>query len=115
MVYKGSCHCGQVAFEAEGELQDVIDCNCSICLRKGALLWAVPRQQFRLLTSTDNLSTYRFNKHAIGHNFCSNCGMHPYAEGKDRSGTEFVMVNARCLEGVDPDSLTVQHFDGRSL
>ena len=50
MKYKGSCHCGQIAFEVEGTLKDVTACNCSICSRKGALLWFVPRDQFRLLT-----------------------------------------------------------------
>ena len=43
MKYKGSCHCGAVAYEVEGEIQGVIQCNCSICFRKGAPLWFVPR------------------------------------------------------------------------
>jgi hypothetical protein len=34
MNYKGGCHCGQIAFEAEGELTQVIECNCSICSKK---------------------------------------------------------------------------------
>jgi hypothetical protein len=29
MIYQGSCHCGKVAFEAEGELGEVTACNCS--------------------------------------------------------------------------------------
>jgi hypothetical protein len=115
MTYKGSCHCGQVAFEVEGELTEVLDCNCSICSRKGALLWFVPRRQFRLLTSEDSVSTYRFNKHVIGHKFCPACGIHPFGEGKDPAGNEIAAINARCLEGVDLESLKVQQFDGRSL
>jgi hypothetical protein len=115
MNYKGSCHCGRVAFEVEGDLSEVIDCNCSICSRKGALLWGVPGEQFRLLTPEDNLSTYRFNKEAIGHQFCTTCGMHPYASGSDRAGNPFVMVNVRCLDGVNPSSLKVQQFDGLAL
>ena len=35
MVYQGSCHCGAVAFEVDGELKQVTDCNCSICSRCG--------------------------------------------------------------------------------
>lgn len=35
MIYKGSCHCGKVAFEVEGELTGAMACNCSICSRKG--------------------------------------------------------------------------------
>lgn len=43
MGYKGSCHCGSVRFEVEGELEQVVECNCSHCSRKGYLLWFVPR------------------------------------------------------------------------
>lgn len=39
MVYEGSCHCGQVAFEAEGEIDGALACYCSICRRKGSLRW----------------------------------------------------------------------------
>ena len=60
MIYKGSCHCGRIRFEAEGEMGDVIECNCSHCSRKGYLLWFVPRAQLRLTTPESNLSTYTF-------------------------------------------------------
>ncbi len=29
-------------------------------------------------------------------------------------GTRMVMINVRCLEGVDFEPLPVKHFDGRS-
>ncbi|MGZ2447799.1 hypothetical protein ACVIRO_000553 [Rhizobium ruizarguesonis] len=32
MRYEGSCHCGNVAFEVEGEFTEALDCNCSPCL-----------------------------------------------------------------------------------
>ncbi len=35
MQYRGSCHCGNVAFEVEGELSGAMACNCSICSCKG--------------------------------------------------------------------------------
>ena len=50
MKYQGSCHCGKVAFEVEGEIQGVISCNCSICRRKGALMWFVPRDKLAVST-----------------------------------------------------------------
>ena len=114
MIYKGSCHCGKVAYEVEGDLGPVMACNCSMCARKGSLLWFVPRSALRLLTPEENAGTYLFNKHVIKHRFCTNCGIHPYAEGIDPAGNAMAAINARCLEGVDPDALTVQHFDGRA-
>ncbi|HEY2990266.1 MAG TPA: GFA family protein [Candidatus Binatia bacterium] len=115
MKYKGSCHCGKVAFEAEGELNGATACNCSMCSRKGSLLWFVPHDRLRLLTSEDDLGAYTFNKHVIKHRFCPTCGIHPYGEGADPKGNRIAAINIRCLEGIDLESVPVQHFDGRSL
>jgi len=115
MVYKGSCHCGQVAFDVEGEVGEVTDCNCSICSRKGSLLWFVPREQFRLFTPEGDLSTYTFGARTIQHRFCPRCGIHPFGEGVDASGNHIVAVNVRCLADVDLSALPVNHFDGRAL
>lgn len=113
-TYKGSCHCGKVAFEVDGEIQGAMSCNCSICRRKGALMWFVPRDNLRLLTADDAAATYTFNKHVIKHRFCPHCGMHPYGEGVDPKGNAMAAVNLRCIEGLDLESIPVQHFDGRS-
>ena len=86
MKYKGSCHCRKIAFEAEGELNGAMACNCSMCSRKGSLLWFVSRAQFHLLTAEDLIGTYTFNKHVIKHRFCATCGIHPYGEGTDPNG-----------------------------
>ncbi|HKE40648.1 MAG TPA: GFA family protein [Casimicrobiaceae bacterium] len=115
MVYKGSCHCGRIAFQVEGTLNSATSCNCSICQRKGTLMWFVPREQLKLLTPDENASTYTFNKHVIKHRFCPNCGMHPYGEGVDRKGNAMAAINIRCLEGIELGNVPVTQFDGRSL
>jgi hypothetical protein len=86
MKYKGSCHCGKVAIEVEGELNGAMACNCSMCSRKGSLLWFVPRDKLRVLTAEEEIATYTFNKHVIKHRFCPTCGIHPYGEGIDPKG-----------------------------
>ncbi len=115
MIYKGSCHCGNVAFEVEGELTGAMACNCSICSRKGALMWFVPRDKLRLLTPDGNAATYTFNKHVIQHRFCPRCGMHPYGEGVDPNGNKMAAINIRCLEDIDLATVPVQNFDGKSM
>ena len=78
MVYQGSCHCGGVAFELDtGPITSAMDCNCSMCRRRGGLLAFFPRQALTLLTPTDALGRYTFNRHAIGHHFCPTCGIAP--------------------------------------
>lgn len=115
MNYKGSCHCGNIAFEVDGEIDGAVACNCSICSRKGSLLWFVPRDKLRLLTPEERLGTYTFHKHAIKHRFCNVCGIHPYGEGTDPQGHAMAAINIRCLEGINLASVPVQEFDGRSL
>lgn len=114
MNYKGSCHCGRIAYEVEGTLEQVMECNCSNCSRRGYLLWFVPREQLKLLTSEENLSTYLFNKKAIKHHFCGVCGSAPFGEGSD-GGKAMAAVNARCLEDVDLKTLEVVQVDGKSF
>ena len=115
MKYKGSCHCGKIAFEVDGDLNGSMACNCSMCLRKGSLLWFVPRGKLQLLTSDEEVGTYTFNKHVIKHRFCRTCGIHTYGEGIDPKGDRIAAINIRCLEEIDLASVPVQHFDGRSL
>ena len=115
MKHTGSCHCGRIRFEAEGTTDHAMSCNCSICSRKGALLWFIPRSSLKLLTPDSAASTYTFNKHVVKHRFCPTCGIHPYGEGKDGSGNEIAAVNLRCIEGLDLSKIKVQEFDGRAL
>ena len=114
MKYKGSCHCGGVAFEVEGTIESALACNCSICERKGSLLWFVPRAKLRITTTESSLSTYTFNKHVIKHRFCAHCGIHPFGEGIDPKGAAMAAINIRCLEDIDLTKIPVNHFDGRS-
>jgi hypothetical protein len=114
MSHKGSCPCGRIAFEVQGHPESAMACNCSICQRKGSLLWFVPRERVHLLTPEDSASTYTFNKHVIRHRFCPVCGIHPYGEGAMPDGAPIVAVNIRCLEDIDLASVPVTHYDGRS-
>jgi hypothetical protein len=113
-TYSGSCHCGKVRYQVTLDLGKVISCNCSMCKRKGSLLTFAPAEQFKLQSGEDNLTSYKFNKMVIDHLFCSTCGVTSFARGVGKNGEPMVAVNARCLDGVDPASLDVMHFDGAS-
>lgn len=115
MKYKGSCHCRQISFEVEGDLQQVTECNCSICSKRGALMWFVRKADFRLLTPVESYVTYTFNTHKIKHRICPNCGCVPFEEGVDEKGVETVAINARCLDDADLSTLKVAQFDGKKL
>jgi hypothetical protein len=113
-TYTGGCHCGKVRYEVTTDLGFVIDCNCSICSKKGHILNFVPTEQFKLLSGEDSLTDYQFNKNVIHHTFCSTCGISSFASGKKPDGTPVKAINVRCLDGVDVGSLEVKHVDGKS-
>ena len=115
MKHQGSCHCGEIRYEVDGEVKNAMACNCSICSRKGALMWFVPRSSLKLLTPRSALSTYTFNKHVIKHHFCAKCGIHPFGEGVDPKGNEMAAINIRTLEDIDLRKIPVSHFDGKSM
>ena len=112
-THKGGCHCGNIAYEFDAEIGTVLDCNCSLCQKRGGLLQFIPASAFRLLTSPDDLGTYKFNKQAIAHHFCKVCGIDPFSEGSDAKGNKMVAINMRCVEGVDPRALDIRPFNGR--
>lgn len=116
MTHAGSCHCGRIAFELEGEVDKAMDCNCSMCRRRGGLLAFFPREALRLSTPEADMATYTFNRHALRHHFCPSCGVAPFSEGVDpRNGAKTVAVNVRCLPDVDLDRLQVTKVDGASF
>ncbi|HSC67366.1 MAG TPA: GFA family protein [Cellvibrio sp.] len=114
MKYHGSCHCGNIKFEVEGNIDSAISCNCSICQRKGLLLSFFPADQFTLLSSGENVGSYTFNKHVIRHKFCQVCGVSPYSEGRDPEGNQMVAVNIRCLENVELEKIPLHPVNGRA-
>ena len=114
-IHSGSCHCGRIRFEVEADVDKVIDCNCSICARRGWLLFFVPDAQVRLSTPEGEPATYTFNRHHIRHRFCPACGVAPFARANDRDGKPTWAINARCLPDLDLATLVVEKFDGRSL
>jgi hypothetical protein len=111
--YEGSCHCGRVKFRVQADLADLLECNCSVCTKKGILHLIVPPEEFELVAGGDALATYQFNTNTARHTFCRHCGMHPFYV--PRSDPDKISVNARCLDGVDPAALRPRHFfDGRN-
>jgi hypothetical protein len=110
MTFQGGCKCGAVAFEADGEIEQAIECNCSICRPKGYLHWFVPETSFRLSRGEDALGSFRFSQEVLDHRFCTTCGVSPFIQGP---GT--VAVNVRCLPEVDLAALKVVAYDGKHL
>ena len=116
MTHAGSCHCGRIAFTVEGDIDEAIDCNCSMCRRRGSLLAFFPREALVLTAGEGDHATYRFNQERLEHHFCSTCGIAPFSEGTHpKTGAKMAAVNLRCLPDVDLSGLSIRQFDGASL
>ena len=115
--FTGGCHCGRVRFRVrvdDGAGLEAVECNCSICTKKGFLHLIVTKDAFELLAGEADLTTYTFNTGVAKHTFCRTCGIHAFYT--PRSHPDGVDVNVRCLDGdgVDPlTRFTVRSFDGK--
>jgi len=106
----GGCHCGAVRFRARFAERKAIDCNCSICTKKGFLHGIVDADAFELLSGEDALATYTFGTHTAKHHFCRTCGVHPFYV--PRSHPDGFDVNLRCLD-TGFAGWTIEPFDGQ--
>jgi hypothetical protein len=116
LTYHGSCHCGAVRYTAKSPpIVEAMSCNCSFCKRYGGLLAFIPAANFTLNSGSERLMDYQFGSKVIHHLFCSTCGIGSFGRGAMPDGTEMVALNVRCLDEVDPDTLKITSFDGKSL
>jgi hypothetical protein len=114
--YQGSCHCGAIQFEFEGEeIKQGLRCNCSLCSRKGAMMnnYVIPPEAFHIKAKEGCLGLYQFGAKTAKHYFCKVCGIYPF-HVTARVPDHF-RVNLGCVEGVDPFQLEYEVFDGKHL
>lgn len=124
-TYSGSCHCGAIRFKFRSEeITTGCRCNCSICIRKGAVMSSkyIPPDDFEELHGKESLSLYQFGDKNVSHYFCKTCGIFPFNmvvgvpatyEGPAKLGDR--RVNLGCIEGLDPLGLEIKVINGRSF
>ena len=123
-IYKGSCHCGKVRFKIEAEIDHVRSCDCSICVKRGALNYRVPKDNLDLFTPWDDLILYQWGDKTAKDFFCSTCGILPFRRPSNPTDKELLegvkpfdgwAINARCLEGIDLELLPVKEVYGSKI
>ena len=73
----------------------------------------IPKENFKLLEGSENLSLYQFNTEIAKHFFCKKCGI--YTHHNRKSDPNGMGVNLGCVEGLDPMEFDVIQFDGKKL
>lgn len=109
---EGGCHCGEIRFRAQVDLDLLSHCSCTICTKKGILHLPVEPKDFELLRGKTALTVYTFGTGTAQHSFCKHCGMHPFYI--PRSQPDRLSVNARCIDDIDISLLRPERFfDGK--
>ena len=114
MKYIGSCHCKNIEFEVETDLEKIVQCNCSICIRRNAKMIIVPKENFILIKGERDLSLYQFNSNVAKHYFCKKCGI--YTHHRSYTNPENYEYNVGCIDNVDTfEYKNIPVFDGDKL
>lgn len=113
-MIRAACHCGAVKFEIAEPPAWVLDCNCSICRRRGAL-WAYyfgPDQE-KLLNRPDPAATdtYVWGDRMLATHYCRQCLCVTHAATVDPADTQYFAVNARMMVGLDPAAVEIRRKD----
>jgi hypothetical protein len=116
--YHGSCHCGNIRFEATIDLANgTMRCNCSFCLKIRCWAVAVSPESFRLVAGEADLKEYRFGAKNERHFFCKHCGVRPYGLGNSSRLGKFYGVSVGCLDDAAVEELStapITYIDGRN-
>ncbi len=110
---QGSCHCGAVRYEVEPVFTEITQCDCSLCLKKNALMTAVPKEALTLLTDWNEMTEYNWNTRIARHFFCRTCGIYTFHQ--KRSAPDHYGINIRTLEGVDWTGVPVRQASGSGM
>ena len=78
--------------------------------KSGYLHLMATKEQFRLLSGADSLTTYQFNTGTAKHLFCSMCGIKSFYV--PRSHPDGYSVNARCLDAGTVTRMNIRQMDG---
>jgi hypothetical protein len=108
--HDGSCHCGAVRFVVDVDIAQLTTCDCSLCVKKNALMTRVHESAMTILAGEDVLSLYQWNTKRAKHYFCSRCGI--YTFHRKRAMPDHYEVNVRCLDGFDASTVPVRGVDG---
>lgn len=91
-MHRGSCLCGAVRFEVEGELAAPSACHCSQCRRQSGHYWAATEVARDALTviGLEQVTWYRSSE-KVRRGFCATCGSFLFWDPTERDSIDVAM------------------------
>ncbi len=97
-MLKGSCLCGKVQYEIQGEPKKVLMCHCQNCRKASGAAFTtnglLDRENFAITKGEDQIKEYEAVPGVL-RRFCGNCGSPIYSV---RPATDFVVVRMGTLD-----------------
>jgi hypothetical protein len=111
--FSGSCHCGGVRFTIRHNPDELTTCDCSLCVKRNAVMAKVPEAALAIDAGEDLLSLYEWNSRRAKHYFCRRCGI--YLFHRKRAAPDHFGVNVFTLDGFDHSALPLRATKGASM
>lgn len=110
-MIEGSCLCGAVRWQFEGQPDGATACNCTACRRYG-VLWAYDYEGEGIKVSGRTQAYVRGK--ALEFHFCPVCACVVFWRGqqRDQEGRLRIAVNLRLAEPEAVAQIPIDHFDG---
>jgi hypothetical protein len=112
-MHAGSCHCGAIQFRLDADIHELTTCDCSLCVKRNALMVKIPEKALILLRGEADLTLYQWNTRRAKHYFCRHCGI--YVFHRKRAAPDHFGVNVFCLDNFDASSLPVRATEGAHM
>jgi hypothetical protein len=104
-----ACHCTAVRFEIAELPSWVLECNCTICRRYGAI-WAYPSAgQVKIVGGEGATETYVWGDRELAFHRCKECGCVTHMSAIDPP--QIYGINVRMIPVLDPASVHVRQKD----
>jgi hypothetical protein len=111
--HSGSCHCGGVRFTVGHDPDELTTCDCSLCVKRNAVMAKVPEAALRIDAGEDLLTLYEWNSRRAKHYFCRRCGI--YVFHRKRAAPDHFGINVFCVETFATSSLPIRPTDGAGM
>ena len=112
-AHSGSCHCGGVKFILNAEIVELTTCDCSLCVKKNAVMTKAPEAALQLTEGEEFLALYQSHTHQAKPYFCSRCGI--YIFHRKRAAPDHFGVNVFCLDDFNAASVSVRATEGANM
>ncbi len=110
-MYQGQCHCGSVQFTLTSTPKQLVDCNCSICRRLGAIWGHAKIENVNITAASDATSRYIQGDKTLAVNTCKTCGCTTHYESL-KNDDSVMAVNFRMCAPKILDQFQIRKFDG---